>query len=346
MNLKRTAYILFILIASVYILIVGKVLLIPLVLSILLWFIVLEIKTFARKIAFIKKHIPNWLLNLFSVALLYLVGTLIVNLLINNIQSLISHAPEYQANLNVFKDNITSKYNIDLDQITQSMVVKFDFAAYITDFFGALTNLFNHLFMILLYLLFILLEESIFSNKISALYPNISEENEIRSMLERIGKSIGDYIALKTIVSLITGLASFIALSIIGIDSPLFWAFLIFLLNYIPTIGSLGATALPAIMALLQYGELNPALLVIGIVGAIQVITGNIIEPRLMGNSLNISGFVVILALSFWGAIWGVIGMILSVPITVIIVILLSQFEGTKSIAILLSEKGKINGQK
>ena len=95
-------------------------------------------------------------------------------------------------------------------------------------------------------------------------------------------------------------------------------------------------------MALLQSGELNLALMVIAAVGAIQLIVGNIIEPKVMGNSLNVSSLVVILALSFWGAIWGITGMVLSVPITVIMVILFGQFETTRKIAILLSDRGKL----
>jgi predicted PurR-regulated permease PerM len=78
------------------------------------------------------------------------------------------------------------------------------------------------------------------------------------------------------------------------------------------------------------------------VIGTIEMIIGNFLEPKVMGNSLNVSSFIVILALSIWGAIWGITGMVLSVPITVIIIIIFGEFEGTKNIAILLSEKGKL----
>jgi predicted PurR-regulated permease PerM len=135
---------------------------------------------------------------------------------------------------------------------------------------------------------------------------------------------------------------SYFALIFIGIDVPLFWAFLIFLLNFIPTIGSLIGTLFPALFCLLQFGEITQGISVLAVVGAIQLVIGNIVEPKIMGNSLNLSSFVAIISLSLWGALWGVTGMILSIPITVIIVIILSQFQSTKSIAILLSEKGDL----
>ena len=143
-------------------------------------------------------------------------------------------------------------------------------------------------------------------------------------------------------VSFLTGFLSYIALAIIGIDAPLFWALLIFLLNFIPTIGSLIATIFPMIFCLLQFGELSQGIMVLIFVGAIQILVGNIIEPKVMGNSMNISPLVTILSLSFWGAVWGITGMILSVPITVILIIIFAQFNSTKRAAILLSEKGKV----
>ena len=93
---------------------------------------------------------------------------------------------------------------------------------------------------------------------------------------------------------------------------------------------------------MLQFGDLSHGLLVVGIVGGIQIVVGNLLERKLMGNTLNISSFVAIFALSFWGVIWRVTGMLLSVPITVIMVIIFSHFKNTRPIAIMLSEKGKI----
>ena len=161
-------------------------------------------------------------------------------------------------------------------------------------------------------------------------------------MLAQIDKSIGSYLALKTIISFLTGFLSYFALIFIGIDAPLFWAFLIFLMNYIPTVGSLIATVFPAVFAMLQFGELMPGVWVLIIVGVIQLIVGNFIDPKVTGNTLNVSPLVVIVGLAFWGAIWGIIGMILSVPITVMLIVIFSEFKSTQAIAILLTKNGNI----
>ena len=190
------------------------------------------------------------------------------------------------------------------------------------------------------------------TNWIAPLGPHVNgfeEELEkytnVKGMVDKIGKSITGYLGIKTFTSLLTGFISYFALLFIGVDAPLFWAFLIFILNYIPTVGSLIATFFPTAFALLQYGDLSHAVLVLSIVGAIQVIVGNILEPRFMGSSLNISPLVVILTLIVWNAIWGVVGMLLSVPITVIIIIVLAEFEGSRPIAILLSKKTSPPGE-
>ena len=101
-------------------------------------------------------------------------------------------------------------------------------------------------------------------------------------------------------------------------------------------------TVLPALFSLIQFGEITPFLITLISLGLIATLVGSLVEPRVMGNTLNISPFVTILSLAVWGAIWGITGMLLSVPITVTMIILFSQFSSTKGIAILMSEKGRI----
>ena len=127
-----------------------------------------------------------------------------------------------------------------------------------------------------------------------------------------------------------------------SLEGAVLWGFIAFVLNFIPTIGSIIAVLIPVIFALIQFPFISDVFILFTFLIIIQFVLGNIIQPKMMGNKLNISQFVVILSLVIWGAMWGTIGMFLSVPLMVILLIIFSQFEHTKSLAILISGDGKI----
>lgn len=340
--MKNTAYFFIITISIVIILIYGKSILIPFLFALLLWFIVRNMRQELDKIKFVEKYFPLWLKNLIPTILLVVLFSFISKLLMSNINTLTKSYSLYEGNVMVLIAQVNELFQINLLEYFKTNSSSFNFGKILQSIIESLTGLVSNTFIIIIYALFILLEEANFYTKLKTV---VSEKNQFLRLivvLDKIDASVTKYIGLKTLVSFITGLASYIALFIIGVDAPLFWAFLIFLLNFIPTIGSLIATIFPVIFCLLQFGDFSKGLLVLTIVGGIQVIVGNILEPKLAGNTLNISPFVAIFALSFWGAIWGITGMFLSVPITVIMLIIFSHFDNTKAIAIMLSEKGKI----
>jgi predicted PurR-regulated permease PerM len=196
--------------------------------------------------------------------------------------------------------------------------------------------------MIIFYIVFLFVEELLFKNKFKLIYTDKVQYERNMAIIKKIDRSLSSYISLKSLISLLTTTLSYFVLLAVGIDSALFWAFLIFMFNFIPSIGPILGTLLPALFSLIQFGTFFPFLIILFGVGAIAVLVGSLVEPRIMGNTLNISPLVAILSLAIWGAIWGITGMLLSVPITVAMIIIFSQFTSTRSIAILLSEKGKV----
>lgn len=343
MSLKNTAYFFISAFGIFTTLIYGKDLIIPFILGLLFWFMMRGIKTTLERIPFVKKIFPSWITSIFSTVIFIVIMTGFVEILTSNIQSLTQSYNSYQPNIDSIIDRINQMSKYDLNEIIEKQRVNFNFGNILGIIFSSISDLLSNAFMILLYALFIIFEESNFKIKLKNLFPDEHQFQVFDRTKNKIEKSISNYFTLKALVSLITGVLSYLALMIIGVDAPAFWAFLIFVLNFIPTIGSLIGTVFPAVFSLLQFGEFTPFILVLVIVGIIQVIVGNIVEPRLMGKSMNISPLVTILALTFWGMIWGVIGMVLSIPIMVILVITFSQFESTRPIAILLSEKGEID---
>jgi AI-2 transport protein TqsA len=341
MDNAKKIYVFLIIITLVVVLIYAKSIIIPFILAILFWFLIRVIKKILFKVKFISKW-PKWLLTTLSSILLLSFLLLAVQLISKNIQQLSNTLPVYEANVTKITNSINERFDIDLFSMMSDYAKDLNFGGLLSSLFSALTGLFGSAFTVLLYLIFLLLEEPIFPKKLKAMYPDKEQFKHINLLVGKIDHSIGNYIALKTVTSLVTGFLSYFALLFIGIDAPVFWAFLIFVLNFIPTIGSLIATLFPTIFAILQFGEFTPGFLVLAIIGSIQLIVGNFIEPKLMGNTLNISPLVVFLTLAIWGVMWGVTGMLLSVPITVILIIILSEFPGTKPIAILLSQQGQL----
>lgn len=186
--------------------------------------------------------------------------------------------------------------------------------------------------LIFLTILFVLFEAAGFAAKLERAIGHPTH-NTIR--LDKIKKDIQQYLLVKTVVSLATGLLVGISLALMGLDFPVLWGLLAFLLNYIPSLGSIIASIPPMLLAIIQFGY-GRAIGVMVIFLVINVLVGNLIEPHLMGRRLGLSALVVFLSLVFWGWIWGPIGMILSVPLTMIIKIMLENTPDLRWIAVML----------
>lgn len=199
---------------------------------------------------------------------------------------------------------------------------------------SGLTNVLANTALILVTMIFILLEMSSFPEKAAAAFGSETSVGGFR----RFTESVRHYLALKTLISLATGVGVAVWLTILGVDYPLLWGLLAFLLNYIPNIGSLIA-ALPAVLfSFIQQGTGTMILAAIGYL-VVNTVIANFIEPRVMGRGVGLSTLVVFLSLVFWGWVLGPVGMLLSVPLTMVVKIALESSEDTRHIAILLGSR-------
>ncbi len=197
---------------------------------------------------------------------------------------------------------------------------------------GILTNT----FLILLTVIFIILEASSFRHKVQAAF---GDPTGAIQQFSKLTDAINNYLGIKTIMSFGTGIAVTLWVAILGVDFPLVWGLLAFLLNYVPNLGSI-ISAVPAVLlGYIQFGIGRALLVAIGYI-VINIIFGNVIEPRMMGRKLGLSTLVVFLSLVFWGWVWGPVGMLLSVPMTMIVKIALEGNESTRWIGILMDSEG------
>ncbi len=222
-------------------------------------------------------------------------------------------------------------FDISLDKlengISTSKVMNFG-----AEFLGAVGSLMTNTFLIIFILIFVLLELNSFSIKMNAI---LGTSDGSINYFSIIRNNIRHYLGLMTIISLLTGVLIWITLTIIGVKYAILWAFLAFLLNFIPNIGSIVA-GIPAILfAAIQLG-LGGAMWTMVSYLVINMIVGNVVQPKIMGKGLGLSTLIVFISLIFWGFIFGTVGMFLSVPLTMIVKIILEQREETKWIAILL----------
>lgn len=341
--MNKASNFIIVLVAIITVLVIGKGILIPFLFAVIFWFFTREIRKSIYRIPLAKRFIPKWLSNVIVFSIIILAFSFVSDIVTNSVTDVTDSYQEYEPNVEKIITELGNYLNVDILTSIKSLLGDFNYGSVLGDLANGVSGILGDTFMIVIYALFIFLEERSFVKKLYKILSKGSNYDSIQIMLDKIEDSISSYLRLKTYVSLLTGVLSYFVLLMVGVDSAPFWAFLIFLLNYIPTIGSLIGTLFPAIFSLLQFGELTPFIIILVAVGAIQVVVGNIVEPRLFGKSLNVSPLVTILALSVWGKIWGITGMVLSVPITVIMIIVFSQFEKTRAIAIMLSENGDID---
>ena len=326
-----------------YLLHIGQALLLPLVIS---GAVVYLINILAHTICLFRVRnfsIPHSIAMIFAIAVILTSLGLIVQLITVNIASVIDLAPYYQKNMLSLIEKSYRFFGIEEAPNIQQILGSIDFASYLQDLSGTVRSLVSRTGIIFVYLIFLLIEQRTFSNKIQALVNDPKHLEDVFGMIERIRSDIRTYIGIKVLTSTATALLSYLVLNLVGVDFASFWAVLIFLLNFIPTIGSIIATAFPSILTLVQFDTLRPFIITASVLTAIQFCIGSLLEPRLMGSRLNLSPIVILLSLGLWGSIWGIPGMFLCVPITVIIVIICSYFPSTRPVAILLSGNGELN---
>ena len=332
---------------TIYALVIGEDILMPLVLALFITYLIAALgRRIQSRLKVGKRQMPDWL-GLASAILVFLaVIAVVVQIVAGNIRAVVLAAPEYQMRLEaLFVEGTTFvaellrlKTTPTLDSITREI----DVSSLVTRFAAAFQSIAASTFQVFAYAAFLLLEIRYFDRKLKAIWPDAGREQRIRGTLATMGRKIETYVLIKTGISLLNGVLSYVILRLFGVDFAAFWALLVFVLNFIPYIGSPLAMTFPSVLALLQFNSWVVAGVVLGSLVAVQAFVENVIEPQITGKSLNLSPVVMILSLSVWGSIWGITGMILSVPMMVIIMIALAQFPKTRPIAVMMSATGDV----
>lgn len=327
----------------VYLLITAKSLLLPLVMAIGLWYLINAIAKRFAKLELAGFKIPEFFCYLGAIATLGAGIYMIIDLVSRNIAQVVETAPHYQANLELLFHKVITMLNLENQPSIKDIAGYLDVGNMIKGIAKTFTGIAGTALIVFVYVAFLLYEQRTFDQKIKSMASTPTQEKHIRAILKSIDTKIQTYLWVKTVMSALTGGLSFAVMKWVGVDFAEFWGLIIFFLNFIPTIGSLLGIIFPALLAIVQFDTMGPFFIVSIGLSSIQMGIGNFLDPRMMGESLNLSPLVILLSLATWGTIWGIPGMFLSIPIMVIVTITLSQFEGTRPLAVLLSRQGRIH---
>ena len=326
--------------ALIALLYVTRDLLTPFALAIFIWLI---IDAFARWMDNLSSKFPYWLA--LTIAILTVVALMLgfIFVIVDTVGDVVQDAPRYEKRLGEIFSWIaekTGRENMTFASLNESFGITEKLQGGLATFAASVQGVLSQFFLIAMYVVFLFAAQSSFPKKMDDLFPDSEKRSQAAKVGDRIRESIEKYLSVQTIISLMQTVISYIGMTALGLDNALFWALVIFVLNYIPIVGGLAAVALPCIFAIVQFDSLGQVGILALILFGAQTVIGNTIQPKMMGDSMNMSALVVILALSVWTALWGGVGAFLSAPLTVIIMIILAQFPSTRWIAVLLSADG------
>ncbi len=305
-----------------WILVIGRPVILPIVAGLIVAYIVLGLAEFVGSVPRIGASIPTPLR--FAVSLLIILGVLsaLVLVLISNIGTIIASVPRYEAQLLSMIQMATEWLGIEAEPSWQTLrddaLARIDLQRTIGATIASVTAIVGTFVLVMIYAGFLVAERRAFARKIDRISDDAQQIRRIREIIADVNSRIGTYLLMKTLVNVVLGLVSYAIMRVAGIEFAGFWALMIGLFNYIPYVGSFLGVTFPVLLSAMQFGAIGPVVTITLALSATQMAVGNFLEPYLMGNSLN------------------------SVPIMAILVIILSEFDGTRPLAVLMSLDGRV----
>jgi AI-2 transport protein TqsA len=301
----------------------------PLIIAWLLSYMLGPIVTFLSR-----RRVPAALSVTFVLALLLGICYLAAAFLHSRILTFVAAYPNYHARFMELVRAFTSRWNLSYD-----LLAGVDWGPkigeYLVRFTAPLIIFVSKLVMVIIFLVFLLLGKPYFQFKVYKAFSKANADS-ISVILGSISKQIGHYLVMQLLISLATGVCVWMALMLLKVDFPVTWGALAFFLNFIPTLGSIVASIPPVLLAFVQFDTIWPAIGVLVVLVTIQMVIGNGISPKVMGDRLNLSPVVVLLSLVFWGWLWGLTGALLAVPIASAIKIVCENIESLRPISTLM----------
>jgi AI-2 transport protein TqsA len=323
-------------------LVYGRTFLLPVAISILVWNLLEAMIDRFASLQIGDFRVPRWLAAFLGIAVVLLGLYVFVSIVLGQVDAVSAAWPRYAARLEAIVGDLTQWLGVEQSAKLREALSKVDLTGRLFGAFASTQSFVVTLLLVIAYVGFLFVEGGYMAKKIVAMFPDRRRAEEVRNVMAAVSASVRRYVSVKTALSALTGISCYAVLHWLGVDFAATWALLIFFLNFIPNIGSIVGVSLPALVALVQFDTLGPFVFVVICLTAVNLAIGSVLEPMLMGRTLNLSPFAIILALAFWGTIWGIAGMFLSVPIMVLMMIVCAHVPGWRWFAVLLSKDGQV----
>lgn len=314
----------------------------PLMIALFIWFLLNAVAAtwsrFLRGPDVSPTRLERWL----SAVLFLLVLVLLALMVASSADQLRSQLPVYEANLDAMVAKAAATIGLEGSVHIGELVAKIDLSQILVRAAGTAASFISMLIIIIVYIVFIAVEFGMAGKKLDALAGASEKRDEITAMARQINREIETYFGIKIVIGVVQAVPTFVVLSLVGVDAAAFWAVIVFLLSFIPTIGSLVGIVFPSLMALVQFDTFGPFFIVLPTLAAVQLAASNYLEPKLMGKSLNLSALAIFFAIFAGGALWGIVGALIVVPLLAVTVIVFARIPSLRPVAVLLSADGDV----
>lgn len=294
------------------------------------------------------KRTPEWLRLALALGVFVFAVWMLVKLIIRGATTAAGSLPIYERNLTAAFTALADRFGVegfnDWTALREMTLARVSLQDLLTGVLSSTAGFGAQVFLVMMYTAFILLERGGFAAKMARVMGSAAQAQAPLGMLAEINAQVGRYLAVKTFINVVLALISWGVMMAMGVELASFWAVLIGVVNYIPYFGALLAVACPALLHLAQTGSPEFALALLVLLTIPHFLFGYVFEPRMIGRSVNLSPLVVVLALAVWGALWGMAGAILAIPLTSVLMILLTAFVGGRPVAALMTADGRISG--
>jgi AI-2 transport protein TqsA len=329
-----------------WVLYIGRNVFIPIAFSIFVVYLIAGLARLLGKVPLIGPVMPRGIRYALSLVAIAIVIVEVMYLVVAGKDNIVALAPRYQEPLLAAIQKLAVFLHIESEPtwqtLRQDLLAKIEIQKLVGSLFASASSVIVSIEIVVLYASFLLFEQNTFVARLANLSGESRNAERIRQIIDVINERIGAYLALKTFLGLLLGILSWIVMAYVGLEFATFWAVLIALLNYIPYIGAVLGIALPVAMAFVQFASPNEVLAVLLPLTVIQVFIGFFVDQYVIGNSFKLSPLAILVSLTVWSELWGIAGTFLAIPITAIATIILSEFPGTRPIAILLSRNGRL----